>query len=48
LAAVFRAIELYGDCARMDEVIARAFTSRFPWKDSARRYQELYQRLLGA
>jgi len=47
IAAVFRAIDLYADAARMDDVIVRAFTSRFPWKDSARRYQEVYQHLLG-
>jgi starch synthase len=44
--AVFRAIDLFSEPAQMDEVIARAFASRFSWEDSAKKYQKFYQDLV--
>lgn len=43
---VFRAIDLFADNLQMDEVVARAFVSRFPWENSAKQYQQLYQGLV--
>lgn len=43
--AVFRAIDLFHDPLKMDEVVAKAFDCRFDWKTSARRYEELYEEI---
>lgn len=44
--AVFRAIDLFAESARMDEVMVRAFGSRFSWADSAGAYRRFYEGLV--
>ncbi|MEW5894710.1 MAG: glycogen synthase GlgA [Candidatus Omnitrophota bacterium] len=41
--AVLRAINLYGDFSKFDEVMTAAFKSKFSWQDSAKAYQQLYK-----
>jgi len=45
VAAVFRAIDVFADSVMMDEARLRTFEIRFPWTDSARHYQVLYEEL---
>ena len=47
LGACFReALRVYQDAALFKKLRQRAFTERFPWDNSARRYEEIYEKLL--
>ena len=44
-AAIHRALDLYADPARLDEVRRRGMKANHSWGVSAQRYEELYQSL---
>ncbi|HXV59958.1 MAG TPA: glycogen synthase GlgA [Vicinamibacteria bacterium] len=45
LSAVRRALRLFEETGRLRHVVARAMRQDFSWKESARRYEEVYERV---
>jgi len=46
-AAISEALMVYGDSARMTALVKKAFTYDFAWENSAQKYTEIYEKLLG-